>query len=81
MNTTAAIALVGLGAIGLHAIGSAAVSHKRAIGKGELPTHVPEDYGSTVFEDLVAFTASMVMLGVVFDQTPAMITQAQELMR
>lgn len=78
-NPTAALLLAGLGTVGLYAIGSAAVEHKRAIAGGELPTHVPDDYESSTVEDLIAFTASMVMLGIVFDQTPAMIQQAETL--
>lgn len=81
MNAPAVAALVGLGAIGLYAIGSAAVAHKRAIRAGEMPTHVPEEYDSSVAQDLVAFTASMVVFVAVCSQTPVMISEVQEMLR
>ena len=81
MNRAAAVMLAGFGAIGLYAIGSAAVEHKRAIAAGELPTHLPEDYESSATEDVVAFAAAMAMLGIAFDQAPALAQQSVALFR
>ena len=75
MNPFGAFMLGMCGTIGFYVIGSAALEHKRAIQAGELPTHIPDDYQSSPTEDVVAFTAAMVMLGVVFNQTPAMIAE------
>jgi hypothetical protein len=77
MNPFGAFMLVVGGGIGLFVLGAIAVEHKRAIQGGELPTHLPEDYESSIAEDLIAFTASMVMLGIVIDQTPAMIAETE----
>jgi hypothetical protein len=77
MTPIAAFMLGACGTIGFYVIGSAAIDHKRAIQAGEPPTHIPDDYESSTAEDLVAFTISMVALGVVFDQTPAMITEVE----
>jgi len=68
--------LAGFGAVGLYAIGSAAVEHKRAIAAGEPPTHEPAEYSSSTVDDVLAFTASMVMLGILFDQSPALVAEA-----
>jgi hypothetical protein len=77
MTPFAAFMLGACGTIGFYVIGSAAIDHKRAIQAGELPTHIPEDCESSTAEDLVAFAISMVALGVVFDQTPALITEVE----
>jgi len=81
MNPTATLALAVGGAIGLYVLGSMAVEHKRAIQAGELPTHVPADYESSPAEDVIAFAASMVMLGIVIDQTPSLIEQTEAMFR
>jgi len=81
MNSFAAFMLGACGTIGFYVIGSAAIDHRRAIQAGEQPTHVPADYQSSPADDVVAFTVAMIMLGVVFDQTPSMIAATTSVIR
>jgi hypothetical protein len=80
MDVAPVIWLVGLSAIGLHAIGSEAVEHRRLIRSGQLaPMREAdyENYGGTVAEDLVTFGIALAAAGVVLSQTWPMIDQVR----
>lgn len=70
MNDVAAFTLAGLGAVGLYALGSAATEHRQLVQAGGIDLDAAADaYESSVAEDVIAWSATMVMLGILIDQT------------
>lgn len=74
MELAPAVLLVGLGGIGLYALGRTAVEQRALTRAGFRQTDDEGD--SRLSEDLVAFAVTMTMIGVVFQSTPALLDEA-----